>query len=120
LWLQGIKFDNILDEDWGVKSSFEEESNNSLKPNEEGLTKDKNQVLLTSCSCFTILTKTLLFLALGLFLRVMSKTTANNVITPTTTHCLLLEEVIGIWYTKFKTKLLESFETSLDICNDLN
>ncbi len=35
-----IKFSNIVDEEWGVKSSLKEELNNSMKSDEEGLTKD--------------------------------------------------------------------------------
>lgn len=30
-----------MDEEWGVKSSLEVESNNSMKTNEEGLIEDK-------------------------------------------------------------------------------
>jgi hypothetical protein len=40
----------------GVKLSLKEKSDSSMKSDEEGLTEDKNQMLLTSCSYFTILT----------------------------------------------------------------
>jgi hypothetical protein len=45
-----------MDKKWGVKLSFEEESDSSMKSDEKGLTKDRGRVLLTSCSCFIILT----------------------------------------------------------------
>ncbi len=41
-----IKFNNIMDEKWGVKLSPEEESNSSMKSNEEGLTKDRGSMSL--------------------------------------------------------------------------
>ncbi len=44
-----------MDKKWGVKLSFEEESDSSMKSDEKGLTKDRGRVLL-SCSCFIILT----------------------------------------------------------------
>jgi hypothetical protein len=44
-----------MDKKWGVKLSPEEESNSSMKSNEEGLTKDRGSMSLTSCFCFTIL-----------------------------------------------------------------
>jgi hypothetical protein len=74
-----------MDKEWGVKSPPKEKSNNSMNIDEVGSFKDRRQVLLTSCSYFTILT--LLFLALK-FLKAMSKTIANNAITPTTNHPL--------------------------------
>lgn len=36
-----IKFGDIMDEEWGVKLSLEEESNNSMKTDEEGLIEDR-------------------------------------------------------------------------------
>jgi hypothetical protein len=52
-----IKFGNIVDEEWGVKSSPKEESDNSMKWDEEGLIENKGWVSLTLYFCFTILTK---------------------------------------------------------------
>lgn len=117
-----IKFNNIMDEKWGVKLSPEEESNSSMKSNEEGLTKDRGSMSLTSCSCFTILIIDLIVLGI----KIVSWELWGR-LSPTmqqhpqpTTHCFPWEEVIGIWYTKFKTKLLESYKTSLDIWKDLS
>jgi hypothetical protein len=53
-----------MDGEWGVKLSFEEKSNSSMKSNEEDLTKDRGQMLLTLCSCFTILTIDLVVLGI--------------------------------------------------------
>jgi hypothetical protein len=74
-----------MDKGWGVKLPPKEKSDNSMKIDEVGSSKDRRQVLLTSCSCFTILT--LLFMALK-FLKVMSKIITNNAITPTANHPL--------------------------------
>jgi hypothetical protein len=46
----------------GVKLSPKEESNNSMKLDEKGLTENKGWVLLTSCSCFIILTTNLVII----------------------------------------------------------
>ncbi len=51
-----IKFGDIVDKGWGVKSSPEQKSDSSMKTNEEGLFENKGWMSLTSCSCFTILT----------------------------------------------------------------
>jgi hypothetical protein len=40
-----------MDEEWGVKLSLEEKLDNSMKSNEKNLTKDTNQMSLTSCFC---------------------------------------------------------------------
>jgi hypothetical protein len=53
-----------MDKKLGVKSSLEGESNSSMKSNEEGLIEDKDRVLLTSCSCFTVLTADLVVIGI--------------------------------------------------------
>jgi hypothetical protein len=40
----------------GCQLSLEKKSNSSMKSDEKGLIKDKGRMLLTSCSCFIILT----------------------------------------------------------------
>ncbi len=56
-----IKFGDIMDEKWSVKSSLEEKSDNSMKTNEEGLIEDGGWMLLTSCCFKTLTTNPIIF-----------------------------------------------------------
>jgi len=116
-----------VDKEWGVKSSHEEKLDNSMKSNEEGGIEDKSRMSLTSCSYFTILTTYIIVLGVKIvswklwikLLPTMWLPTMRQCPQPTTQY-LLWEEVIRIWYTKLKTKLLESYKPSLDIYKDLS
>jgi hypothetical protein len=54
--IEKSKFDGTMDEGWGMKSSPKEKSDSSMKIDEVVAFKNRRQMSLISCFCFTILT----------------------------------------------------------------